>query len=269
MILIAVSKLDPAAMNIAKNLLEISRLKNTDQTFSGEPVYSGGNLTLIYIDADSVDAKDFDIHFKPEGIVFASRHNSETKEPTLTVHAPGNLLSDARFGGNPSEVALAWPERMMRALKTLDALKSELSTEYKVSLEATHHGPTAMRVPVWFVEIGSSEKQWNDDEAANVVAQAILESTKESSAKPYVAFGGGHYAPKHTKMCLEEGMAVGHIVPKYAVNEIRASAIRQLFDKTRWNCDSALLDWKGLSGPQRAKIMTLLSDCGISDIIKA
>ncbi|MFQ5999128.1 MAG: D-aminoacyl-tRNA deacylase [Candidatus Bathyarchaeia archaeon] len=269
MILIAASKLDRAALNIAKNLLEISRLKNIDQTFSGEPVYSGGNLTLIYVDVDSVDAKDLDKHFKPEGIVFASRHSSETKEPTLTVHVPGNLLSDARFGGNPSEVAIAWPERMSRALTTLDVLKSELNTEYKVSLEATHHGPTAMSVPVWFVEIGSSEKQWNDHEAGNVVAQAILKSTEETSAKPYVGFGGGHYAPKHTKMCLEEGMAVGHIVPKHAVNEVQADAFRQLFDKTRGNCSSALLDWKGLSGPQRAKIMTMLDDCGISDIIKA
>ncbi|MFW5970210.1 MAG: D-aminoacyl-tRNA deacylase [Halofilum sp. (in: g-proteobacteria)] len=40
-------------------------------------------------------------------------------------------------------------------------------------MECTHHGPTAVAVPITFVEIGSDEAAWADDDAARAVARSI------------------------------------------------------------------------------------------------
>ena len=34
--------------------------------------------------------------------------------------------------------------------------------DYEITIEATHHGPTSLKKPLLFIEIGSTEKQWAD-----------------------------------------------------------------------------------------------------------
>ena len=46
-------------------------------------------------------------------------------------------------------------------------LKQNLTEEYSVTLEVTHHGPL-IEIPCCFIELGSQEKQWNDKEAAKI-----------------------------------------------------------------------------------------------------
>ncbi len=50
-----------------------------------------------------------------------------------------------------------------------------MKLDYEVSYECTHHGPS-LNVPAMFVELGSSEKQWNDSRAAEAVAHAAMEA---------------------------------------------------------------------------------------------
>jgi D-aminoacyl-tRNA deacylase len=138
---------------------------------------------------------------------------------------------------------------------------------YSVTLEATHHGPTEMNVPVSFVEIGSSEDQWKDAEAGFLVAKAIWEAiSKPLSGLPAVGFGGKHYSATFTKAVLERGVAMGHIVPKYAVEGVNEEIVRQAVRKTE-GCRCAVLDWDGLRGEQRRKLTTLLKREGL-DVIK-
>mgnify|MGYP001136811958 CR=1 FL=1 len=47
---------------------------------------------------------------------------------------------------------------------------------YEVMYEATHHGPTDIPLPSCFIELGSTEKEWNDRIAARAVAQAVLDA---------------------------------------------------------------------------------------------
>ncbi|MFQ5763238.1 MAG: D-aminoacyl-tRNA deacylase [Candidatus Bathyarchaeia archaeon] len=257
-------------MNISEKLVENHNFKPTDRTFQGQPTLATDNVELVYINVDSIHAAFIEKHFDASAIVFASRHRSETKTPTLTVHAPGNLTPQAIEGGRPSEVAATLPQRMKTALRVLEDGKTRLTSEYQVSLEVTHHGPTEMTTPVWFVEIGSSGKNWLDDDAGRLVADAIWTCTQEPpQGRSTVGFGGGHYAPKHTKRTLEEEYAVGHIIPKYAIDGVDAQLIQQVFQKSGSECKTAILDWKGLAGNQRHRIIDLLRQIGVEDIVRA
>ena len=269
-ILIIASLIDRASVNISDKLIKQYGFEETGRTFSGKPVYKKDDLVLAYLDIDDVYAENIDKIFQAEEVIFASRHQSESGEPTLTVHVPGNVVNKADFGGRPGSLAWAHPQRMKAALIALRQAKDEFElNEYSVSLEVTHHGPTELTIPVMFVEIGSSESQWTDEKAGYAVANAIWAGgTKPIDSQGCVGFGGGHYATKHTKITLEEDVAVGHIFSKYAFIEgFEPRLIEASFRKTYGGCKLAALDWKGVRGDSRRRLIEVLKDLNI-DIIR-
>jgi len=268
-ILIIASLIDPASVNIADKLIEEYGFEESERTFSGKPVYRKNDLLLAYLDVDDVYAEDVDRVFQAEGVIFASRHQSESGEPTLTVHVPGNVVNKADFGGRPGSLAWAHPQRMKTALMALRQAKDEFGlTEYSVSLEVTHHGPTELMIPAMFVEIGSSESQWTDEKAGHAVAKAIWAGgSTPTDSQGCVGFGGGHYATKHTKITLEEDVAVGHIFSKYAFNEgFEPHLIEASFRKTYGRCKLATIDWKGVRSDSRRRLIEVLTDLNIEII---
>jgi len=269
-ILVAAYKDDPAAVNIANKLIEKYSFCETEETSAGKPIYRKNELQLAYLEVDDVFADNLDRRFHVDAIIFASRHKSESGEPTLTTHISGNLTSEARFGGKPKRLALAHPHMMKAALRGLKSAQEKLGLDqYVVSLEATHHGPTELQVPSIFVEIGSSEKQWSDTLAAEAVAEAIYTcATKPALGEPSVGFGGGHYSMKHTEANLGEEFAVGHILPKYFFNCFDPSMVWLAFERTNGRCTTAIIDWKGVHGPERRKLVELLESRDVS-IIRA
>jgi len=260
--LIAASKSDPAAQNIVENLLRLHPFK-AGEPRGGISVYEAGNVKLALFEGEAVHAENLDEVFpEVEAIAFASRHESESLQSTLTVHAPGNLTTQAAHGGQPLQLAYTWPQRMSLALKTLSRLAPE---GFKVSLEATHHGPTSLTKPVWFVEIGSSLEQWRNEEAGRAVAEALWASVEgQPEGRAAVGFGGGHYAPKHSRVTLEGEYAVGHIFPKYALtSKPDRRLVEQAFEKTLGGCRVAVVDWKGLPGEVRRSLLGLLEELGV------
>jgi len=268
-ILIIASLVDPASINIADKLIKEYGFEESGRTFSGRPVYKRNDLLLAYLDVDDIYAEGVDKIFQAEGVIFASRHQSESGEPTLTVHVPGNIVNKADFGGSPGSLAWAHPQRMKAALLALREVKDDFGlTEYSVSLEVTHHGPTELTIPAMFVEIGSSESQWNDEEAGHAAAKAILAGgSKPIDSQGCVGFGGGHYATKHTKITVEEDVAVGHIFSKYAFIEgFDPHMIEASFRKTYGRCKLAAIDWKGVRSDSRRRLIESLTDLNIEII---
>jgi D-tyrosyl-tRNA(Tyr) deacylase len=266
MFLVAASKRDPASLNIADKLLRLYRFKSSSQIGEIE-TYTAGNVKLAFIDEEEVYAENlYEFFPEVEAIVFASRHASESLEPTLTVHVPGNLTAENPHGGRPKELAYANPQRMALALRKL---VEEAPTGFKVSLEATHHGPTSLPVPVWFVEIGSSLNQWGNSEAGAAAAKAIWHSvTLEPLGVGAVGFGGSHYAPKHTKVSLKGKYVVGHIFPKYVLDvEIDVEVLRQALKKTE-KFNAAVVDWKGVKGETRRRLLKALKGLGVKEIVR-
>lgn len=266
MFLVVASRCDPASLNIASKLLKFYGFKSSNKV-EGIETYEAGNVKLAVISEEEVYAENVHRIFpNVEAVVFASRHSSESGEPTLTVHAPGNLTAENLHGGRPKELAYADPQRMALALRRL---AEEAPPGFKVSLEATHHGPSSLPVPVWFVEIGSSPSQWENPEAGIAAAKAIWSSILgRPSGIGAVGFGGSHYAPKHTRVSLEGRYVVGHILPKYVLDvEVDIGVLRQALEKTR-NFGAAVIDWKGVKGEARRRLLEALESLNVKEVVR-
>jgi len=259
-ILIAASRKDPAAMNIADKLIHSYDFKETEQVYQGNPIFRREEVILVQTETDSVYVEDLDKNFRVDGIIFVSRHSSESGQRSLTVHTTGNPTNSALFGGKPKRLAMVDPHRMKVALRTLKekAQHAELS-KYTVTLEATHHGPTDMEVPVMFVEIGSSTEHWIDQRAGEAAASAAFSAaTTRYLGNPSVGFGGGHYSTKHTALELSEQHAIGHILPKYFFDEFSPDIVELAFRRTAGNCRTAIIDWKGVRSRERSQLIEVL-----------
>lgn len=257
--LIVTSQSDVAGSNVYDAL---SKFFVEDGEFEGRPLYKKGDVWLIATKKRQIEAGHLDSFFQPEYYVFASRHSSASKERTLTVHVPGNLSSEARFGGRPFGLAYCNADAMKVALIELQKGREELNLDYHVSLEATHHGPTELKRPVLFVEVGSTVKEWSDKDAVDLVAGAALRAAENMEVfEKAIGIGGSHYAPLHTRIVLESKLAVGHILPSYAIAHLTDEILQQAVKKTV--ARFAYLDWKGMKADERTKIIELSSKIGL------
>jgi D-aminoacyl-tRNA deacylase len=252
------SKKDLAGMNIANQLIDKYCFRRTTELFFDNPVYAqkihNKQTKLLFVDTDIVDTQFFDSLLHPELFIFLSRHSSTKGVPTLSVHTPGNL-SEARFGGKPGEVSISPASAMKNALLEMSRLTKERELEFEVSYECTHHGPS-LNSPTMFVELGSSPKQWNDIKAAEVVADSAVAALSGCSGYSVtLGIGGPHYNSKFTKLALQSNRAFGHMIPKYAMVGLDLEIIRQCAEKTLEKVDTVLLDWKGIKGEYKKKII--------------
>jgi len=269
MILLVHSNLDIAGKNIAQHILQQYPFTKTSQTFQENPVYqaqiNGNQVTYITLNEEAVTAQNLPESFpNAELVVFVSRHNSQSGTPTLSVHTPGNL-DKAELGGLPRSVSVSPANFMAEALKTLSRLKNEKNLNYQVTYECTHHGPS-LQVPAVFVELGSSETQWNEQTAAAVVAQAAMDATANfgCSKRPAVlGIGGTHYNQKFTNMALAGEAVFGHMIPKYAIPQLDTEILLQCKTRTYEPVESAVLDWKGIKSEDKPKLLAKLAQTGL------
>jgi len=253
MILIAAPREDSASVNIAERLLE--------QGFRevGEGFYELRGAMLKFVDEDGVYIRNID-GSKFKELIILSRHESRKEAPMLSLHAPGNLSSEALLGGNPREVALSNPRRMKSILSSL-ARQRNSDLGYSVCMEATHHGPTSLGVPTTFVEIGSTEREWKDEEAGRIVAKAVIDSLEaESPDPPAIGLGGDHYAYRLTDACLKRKFALGHIITKYQLGRVDDSLIRSTLRMSAPPCKHALIDGEGMRGKVERRLSAILEE---------
>jgi D-aminoacyl-tRNA deacylase len=270
MILLVASRKDAASLNIANQILNHYPFSKTPETFQENPTYSatmnGKNVTLITLNEEAVNAQHLPENFPNANLmVFISRHSSQSGTPTLSVHTPGNL-GPAELGGLPKAVSVAPAIAMQNALKALHRRKEEMKLDYEVSYECTHHGPS-LNVPAMFVELGSSPKQWNDQNAATAVAHAAMEAVSkfgETETGAALGIGGTHYNRRFTRMALDGEAVFGHMIPKYAVHLADSNMLRQCVEKTMEKVDCAILDWKGIKGENKANLLVALQETGLS-----
>jgi D-aminoacyl-tRNA deacylase len=186
--------------------------------------------------------------------IFLSKHRSDSGIPTLTCHCTGNF-SNAPFGGNPCEIAMAWPSLQKAYLKAITRAKV---TGYDVIIEATHHGPTSLAKPVLFIELGSSEKQWTDANAARAMCQCILSVLKDvpPCGKIGIAIGGTHYPTKFNKLLLESEFGFAAVASKHSLGAIDERMLDQMINKSSEKVTHIVLDIKGL-GSDKSRITNM------------
>jgi D-aminoacyl-tRNA deacylase len=260
-VLIASSKKDEAAQNIARVLIRTKGL----QPVPGVPdLFQNGDVYLKLVETDGIYTESLDVDFRFDAVIFASRHRSESGEPALTVHWTGNSTGRADLGGKPKSLSLADPPRLRAALLALDEARENSKLNYAVTLEATHHGPTELGVPTLFVELGSTEKEWADSQAAAVASEAIWKAaTSPVSGTPAVGFGGGHYCNKQCVALRRDGYAFSHILSKYFFEDYDEQIVKMAFERTLGGCRTAIVDWKGVRGSDRPRLIETLKQMGV------
>ncbi len=259
MILIVSSVKDVAGMNISERLrerfdfVEVEAENGEHRRWIGKT--SRAKVVLVQRWEEILYCENLEKIYTPELIIFASRHTSVTGEPTLTVHVSGNF-GEAEYGGSPRTLSVAPPLRLKSALLKLYEMKSDLGLDFEVSQEQTHHGPTVL-CPSFFIEIGSSEKQWRNEIAGAVVAETIISVLQSPDRDWSIAagFGGGHYAPKFSQINLNTEFAVGHIASKYYTHLLDEYMLKQIVDRTVGELKFFIIDWKGVKSEERTKII--------------
>lgn len=245
-----------AGANIAHILQESFGFADNGEVFDGSPVCERDGVLLVE-SADSILFREDMGALKPEFMVVASRHRSESGAPTLTAHVTGNFGA-ADIGGEPARLSFAPALVLCQAVELLKQNVGALP--HQVSLEVTHHGPSEIAFPLIYVEVGSTEKQWRDDNACTVVAEVIDKLVFEKiPVKPSaIGFGGPHYAPNFTEIIPE--VALGHIAPKYAMEYVDKEMIKQMIQRTIPCPEMACLDWKGIRGEKKTKLVNMLDE---------
>ncbi len=261
------SQNDIAGLNIRDRLLENYEFKKSKKEFEGNTVYERENIFLVTSKRDIVFADNLDEAFSDSSYVFLSRHRAESGIPSLTAHFTGNFGTNP-FGGREHEISHYDPFLLKSYMISLRSSPIELNN-FQMTLEATHHGPTSLERPVLFVELGSSEPQWDDRTAAEVIGRAVMDSiTRQISySSILLGIGGTHYSDKFNKLIFDSEHAIGAIVPKYALEDLDEAMLAQVLSKSLRKITGAAIDPKGL-GQFKRRVLELLTKAGLP-IIKA
>jgi D-aminoacyl-tRNA deacylase len=131
---------------------------------------------------------------------------------------------------------------------------------YRVSYEVTHHGPTGLTLPSFFVEIGSTEKEWTDPAAGKAVAESVL-SASMANPVPLIGFGGSHYAARQTEIALTSRGAFGHIAHTREIATLDGELVRAMMEKS--GAVAAYIDRKALDREDLNNLSTLLKRLSI------
>ena len=235
--------------------------KNNDKSFDS---YSFKNIKLhlshngSLLHLDNLD----EIYPDSAAFVFLSKHSSESGKPTLTCHFTGNFSDTNPYGGIKKELGIAYPYIQKNYILEITS-KQYFVSEYDIIIEATHHGPTSLKKPSVFIEIGSTQKQWTDKKAASIVCQSVVNILTREKANPHckivgIAFGGTHYPTKLNKLLLESEIGLASIASKHNLAAIDEFMIGQMISRSAEKVTHAIVDKKGL-GKEKNRILELIN----------
>ena len=235
--------------------------KNNDKSFDSYSfknikLHLSHNSSLLHL--DNLD----EIYPDSAAFVFLSKHSSQSGKPTLTCHFTGNFSDTNPYGGIKRELGIAHPYIQKRYIIDVSSKQSSVS-EYDIIIEATHHGPTSLKKPSVFIEIGSTQKQWTDKKAASIVCQSVVNILTREKANAHcksvgIAFGGTHYPTKLNKLLLESKFGLASIASKHNLTAIDEFMIGQMISRSAEKVTHAIVDKKGL-GKEKNRILELIN----------
>ncbi|MCW1296065.1 MAG: hypothetical protein OH319_00070 [Candidatus Parvarchaeota archaeon] len=264
---IVTSQKDIAGTNIFNLFINKFGFSITDEIFDNMPVYKKKDTILLNCAEDIIYVDYLDKYFNPDVYIFASRHKSESEKSCLTIHTTGNWSEDVSHGGRVKELSIFHSVLAKKAFRKLILATRKIGIKKDVCLEVTHHGPTSLKKPMFFIEVGSDEKEWQNIVNCEIIASVIDETIKESEilekGKVAIGFGGPHYAPTFSRIETEDEYTMGHICPRYNVQHIDEGMIEQMIKKTFPVAEIALIDWKGLKSDERTHLIKKIENVGI------
>ena len=239
--LIISSEADTASINLRDRLLEMSEWEE-DGKFDNKTIWKlvknygefckrGTKLITIeelHIFAEEIDKKWIkQTNLNIENIVFLSRHKAASGRPSLTVHPIGNWGA-ADYGGKEGKISGATPEWMTGLLLSI---RENRISGYDVCFEATHHGPL-LETPTMFLEIGSSESEWEKKEPAEALIKSLLE-LEPATGVNVIGIGGGHYTPRFTEAAFSHEVCFGHMIANYGVSVLNPDIVTKAISHSK------------------------------------
>ncbi|KAL0357660.1 UNVERIFIED_CONTAM: D-aminoacyl-tRNA deacylase [Sesamum calycinum] len=237
--LVVATTVDPASIGPASALLSMPGWQ-PGPSLQGISSFVNKEVRLLKHDRSIVREDHLDRRWEEatgevvNEVIFLSRHTAVSNRPALTIHPIGvPHLQEGDVppaGGKPGWAAPPNPRigPWLRLLKSI-AESHNLTPEFEITLEATHHGPET-HSPTMFVEIGSTEEYWKRQDAAQAIALLVWEglglgegtavgnwSRNAGQNKVLLGIGGGHYVPRHMDIVLKNGVWVGHLLSGYSL----------------------------------------------------
>lgn len=244
---------DPASLNIANRLLDLKVWED-----KGGYRSSGNNRLVIHDQQQTalhnLEERLDEMGIKPGLVVFACRHVARDEIPWLGGHFTGLISPD---GGSERRLSAASPSGLRSFLHNV---AEEAPEGFRVSAEATHHGPTDMTTPCFFAEIGSCEKQWSDPRAGESVARSIL-GLEASKLPVFLGIGGGHYVPRQTSLMCEAEIAFGHMFSSYQVESLEQNILEEAREKS--GASYVYLDRKSLGRENRDSVLKIVEEMNL------
>jgi len=218
------------------------------------------NAKLLIFEDKLVNLQHLDLIIPDKSIlIFLSKHSSNKKIPALTSHFTGNFGDTALFGGSPNEIGIAYPTFQKYYMKRLHLSMQELH-EYEITIEASHHGPTTSQNPIIFIEIGSTEIEWNNQFLASTVCKSLLNTITEfdndkslSGSKIAIGVGGNHYPQKFNDMILGDNIAFASIASKYNLQNIDEKTLEMMKSRSVDPVTELFIDKKTI-GSERQRL---------------
>ncbi len=262
------SEPDEASVNQRAALLALARWDDAPP-FEGRPAYRRGPFLLVSIGEPHLhrDLLDRDLAAAfgetPDLVVYLSKHRSESRTASLTVHPIGNPKG-AEFGGRAGVLVPAAPRWMTAALRRLR--NEARGLPYEVTYEATHHGPY-LETPTFYIEQGSTEKEWADTDAAAAIARTLL-GLEPVVAPTGIGLGGGHYVPRHTDVAVARRIAFGHLLPSHALEDPSAPVLEEAITKTP-DASLGYIHRKSVGKPETRELEARLATHGLRVVREA
>ncbi|MBW3003007.1 hypothetical protein KY337_00455 [Candidatus Woesearchaeota archaeon] len=258
---------DYAGAGIKEKLIETFEFKKTADVFDDEAVYVlddsgiGEEVKIYTVKGECIFHEELDKRIDASLFIFATTHSAASGIASLSVHTQGNWGGEATYGGRPRTLAVAPASLLKKCMLYLVKFKGDL--EYDIVQEVTHHGPD-LEKPCMFIEIGSSEKQWKDERAAEIIAKTIIAALRDKTEyKAAVGVGGLHTTPNFKKIILGDEVAIGHVCPKYMIESFDSDMLDQAIEKTVPKPSLIILDWKGLGAGNKDRVKEICEKSGL------
>ncbi len=175
---IIASKRDPAGITIHKALRELFSFSSSGM-FDGNQAFinqkekkenESRKISLCLINAGLIESDELDKKIGADIFIFASKHRSSSNTKSFAIHSIGNW-AEAKAGG---KLGVLCPSSAILQYEIFKSIRKSGRAGYEITMEATHHGPY-MEKPSIFVEVGSTEEEWNDPENGKIIANAIMQ----------------------------------------------------------------------------------------------
>jgi D-aminoacyl-tRNA deacylase len=290
-ILFLVSTTDAASLNLYKSFCEVSSpfsqmtqiLINSQMENS---VNSANEVALFAITSTQIMhtlhlcktnmrhvaqipnlVKEYDL------LIFLSKHASVSGKPSFCVHTQGNF-GEAKLGGSIATLGVCPVVFKNTYYQHIYGANLRLNLGFDVVHEATHHGPDC-NVPSVFVEIGSTQLEWENIALAHVVRDALYSTLCEYSGEttfqnsqsnksthteilPAIfGIGGSHTCTNFNRLSFEKKALLGHVCANYNIFDLTPELITQTVDKATLPCE-IIVDWKSLDSAQRTHVSSVL-----------